>query len=94
MSPVLGCPDKLNAQFTTFNPPKLTGQRNIFAIDQDFERLRHIPQRNRREPRACETHVFQFAEYATSIIANQQADRAADLVAWVGISSVVHGEYL
>ena len=27
-------------------------------------------------------------------VVNQQADRAADLVAWVGISSVVHGEYL
>jgi len=69
-------------------PERLHRTGTIFAIDQYFERPRHIPQWNRREPCARETHVFQFAGYATSIIVNQQADRAADLVARVDISSV------
>jgi hypothetical protein len=89
---VIRVSDELNAYFGTFNPAQLAGQRNVLAGNQDFECLRHVSQWNRRKSRARQTHVFQFAEHTTSIIANQQADWATDLVARVGISSVVHSK--
>ena len=91
---VIRVPDELNAYFCAFNPAQLAGQRNVLAGDQDFKRLRHVSQWNRRKPRARQTHVFQFAEHATAIIANQQADWVSDLVARVGISSVVHSRLI
>ena len=91
---VIRIPDELNAYFFTFDPAQLAGQRNVLAGDQDFECRRHVSQWNRRKPRARQTHVFQFAEHTASIIANQQADGAADLIARVGISSVVHSKLI
>ena len=91
---VIRIPRKLNAYFCTVNPAQLAGQRNVLAGDQDFECLRHVSQWNRSKPRARQTHVFQFAEHTASIVANQQADRASDLVARVGISSVVHSKLI
>jgi hypothetical protein len=91
---LLRVPDEFNAYFGTFSPAQLAGQRNVLAGDQDFECLRHVSQLNRREPRARQTHVFQVAEYRTSIIANQQANWLVDLVARVGISSVVHSKLI
>ena len=81
---------ELNAYFCTVNPAQLAGQRDILACDQDFERLGHVSERHRGQPRARQTHVFQFTEHTTSIVAYQQADGTANFVARVAISSVVH----
>lgn len=91
---VIRAADELNAYFCTFNPAQLTGQRDILAGDQDFERLRHISERNRGQPRARQAHVFQFTEHTTSIIAYQQADGAADIVARMGVPSVAHSKLI
>jgi len=91
---VIRVPDKLDAQFFTFDPAQPAGQCNVLAGDEYLERLRHISQWNRGKPCARQAHVFQFAEHTTSIVANQQADRTADFVARVGISSVVHSKLI
>ena len=85
---------ELNAYLCTFNPAQLAGQRNILACDQDFERLGHVSERHRGQPRARQTHVFQFTEHTTSIVAYQQAYRTANFVARVAISSVVHIRFI
>jgi len=85
---------ELNAYFFTVNPAQLAGQCNILACDQDFERLWHVSERHRGQPRARQTHVFQLTEHTTSIVAYQQADGTADFIAWVAISSVFHIRFI
>ena len=91
---IIGGTDELNTCFFTFNPAKSAGHRNIFAGDLDTEPLGQVPEGNRRKLRAGDTHILQFAEHTTSFVANQQADRVADFVARVNVSSVVHTELI
>lgn len=85
---------KLNTYFCTVDPAQLAGQRNILTCDQYLKRLGHVSERHRRQTGTRQAHVFQFTKHTAPIVADQQADRAANFVARVAISSVVHAELI